>query len=72
MARLVSEVDGFRASIEELRAAGRVEAMEDLMSGLLGELVRSHSHKLLVLLMMGSKWLHARGVVHVQPCGDIV
>ena len=38
--RLAGEVEGFKSSIEELRAAGRVEAMEDLMTGLLGELAR--------------------------------
>ena len=38
---LEDEVMGFNSTIEELRAAGRVEAMEDLMTNLLGELVRA-------------------------------
>lgn len=40
VAKLQAEVAGFEKAMEELRAAGRVEAMEDLMSNLLGELVR--------------------------------
>jgi hypothetical protein len=41
VARLAGDVEGFKSSIDELRAAGRVEAMEDLMSGLARDLVRS-------------------------------
>lgn len=37
---LREEVDAFEKSIEELRAAGRVEAMEDLMTNLAEQLVR--------------------------------
>lgn len=37
---LEKEVNGFNDTIEELRAAGRVEAMEDLMSSLMDNLVR--------------------------------
>jgi hypothetical protein len=37
---LREEVDGFARSVEEVRAAGRVEAMEDLMTNLAEHLVR--------------------------------
>lgn len=39
VAGLESDVAGFEKTIEELRAAGRIEAMEDLMTNLLGDLV---------------------------------
>jgi hypothetical protein len=44
---LEDEVTDFNKTIEELRAAGRVEAMEDLMTNLLGELVRA-THRTIV------------------------
>lgn len=39
MEQLEKDVNGFNDTIEELRAAGRVEAMEDLMSSLMSNLV---------------------------------
>jgi hypothetical protein len=36
---LESDVAGFEKMIEEIRATGRIEAMEDLMTNLLGDLV---------------------------------
>eukprot|EP00892_Ulva_mutabilis_P011816 jgi/Ulvmu1/9006/UM005_0097.1 len=39
--QLEQEVNGFSDTIEQLRAAGRVEAMEDLMSNLMDNLVRA-------------------------------
>lgn len=40
VASLEHEMSGFDKTVDELRAAGRVEAMEDMMNGLLGDLVR--------------------------------
>lgn len=42
MDQLEKEVNGFNDTIEQLRAAGRVEAMEDLMSNLMVNLVSIH------------------------------
>jgi hypothetical protein len=50
---LENAVTGFNKTIEELRAAGRVEAMEDLMTNLLGQLVCCHPPMLSCLNVRG-------------------
>lgn len=45
-----ADVHGFSKTIDDLRAAGRIEAMEDMMHNLLGDLVRPLSSCLPVCL----------------------